>query len=268
MTVYKRHSTSLFFIFSYSNNNYQAEFCPSQDGKMDQHKKQNNPIFSQINSSNKALQILISLSVLAIIASQYSSLVSYLSSIKLLSYCTTDRHCIFLICNGLMLLVIKTSGLFASPTPPGTEFYRDSHVIRHHHIQLSHHQSADFRENVHVKNNVEINQFTESNKKNVKLQSADMPEAKAETNIIVVTEVEEAKIEIKEMDQGGECVTSTADCVEKEVINDLDLVDEQQVHKEEEEEHEMSTEELNKKCDDFIRKMKYGIKKESTLVMV
>ncbi|KAL8144803.1 hypothetical protein AgCh_003132 [Apium graveolens] len=241
---------------------------------MDQHKKQNNPIFSQINSSNKALQILISLSVLAIIASQYSSLLSYLSSIKLLSYCTTDRHCIFLICNGLMLLVIKTSGLFASPTPPGTEFYRDSHVIRHHHVQLSHHQSADFRENVLVKNTVGFDQFTESDtKKNVMLQSDDMPEAEAGINIKVVTEaeVEQAKIEITEMDQGGECVTSAADCVEKEAINDLDLVDKQQVHEEEEEEHEImlwSTEELNKKCDDFIRKMKYGIKNEAPLVMV
>ncbi|KAK1353785.1 neurofilament light polypeptide [Heracleum sosnowskyi] len=241
---------------------------------MDQHKKQNNPVFSQINSSTKALQILLSLSVLAILASQYSSLLSYLSSIKLLSYCTTDRHYIFLICNGLMLIVIKTSGLFASPTPPGTEFYRDSHVIRHH-VQLSHHQSADFRENVHVKNNDVFNQFTESdNKNNVKLQSDhDMLEAKAETNTNVVTEVEEAKTEITEIIQGGECVTSTADNNEREVINDLDLVEEQQGHEEdeEEEEHEImlwSTEELNKKCDDFIRKMKHGIKNEAPLVMV
>lgn len=230
---------------------------------MDQHKKQNNPIFSQINSSNKALQILLSLSVLAILASQYSLLISYLSSIKLLSYCTTDRHYIFLICNGLMLLVIKTSGLFASPTPPGTEFYRDSHVIRHHHVQLSHHQSSHFRENVTESNN----------KKNVGVQSDEMPETKEETDTKVVTEVEEAKIEITEIIQGGQCVTLTAeDNYEEEVINDLDLVDEQQEHEEEEEEeHEImlwSTEELNKKCDDFIRKMKYGIRNEAPLVMV
>lgn len=227
---------------------------------MDQHKKQNNPIFSQINSSNKAFQLLFTLSVLAIVTSQYSSLLSYLSSIKLLNYSTTDRHYIFLICNGLMLLVIKTSGLFASPTP-GTS-YRDSHVIRHH-VQLSHHQSADFQ----VKNNAVFNQFTETNdKKNVRLQSDDLLEAKAETNTKVVTEVEEPRIGITEMDQGGECLTSTADCNGKEVINDLlDLVDEQQGHEEEEEERITlwSTEELNKKCDDFIRKMKYDIKNEA-----
>ena len=110
------------------------------------------------------------------------------------------------------------------------------------------------------------NQFLESNNtKNIRPQIDDLPEANAEMN----TEVEETT-KMTELDQGAECLTSTSE----EVIDDLDIVDEQQEHEEQEEEEEeeqimlWSTEELNKKCDDFIRKMRYGIKYEAPLVMV
>ncbi|KAK1389154.1 hypothetical protein POM88_017332 [Heracleum sosnowskyi] len=251
---------------------------------MVQNKKQNSSMFSQINSSNKGIQILLSLSVLAFIISQYSSLVSsYLSSFKLFSSTTTDRHYIFLLCNGLMLLVIKTSGLFSSPTPPGTEFYRDNHVIRNH-AQPSQHQFADLSENIRVKNNVISHQPVEFSKKNnVELQIDDLPETQGQTNTKFVTQVEEAKSGIRLMDQGGEHMTSTTYYEQKEQVNDLNFVDEQEQGKEEEYEEEefvnikeeeeeeimlWSTEELNKKCDDFIRKMKYGIRFEAPLVMV
>lgn len=246
--------------------------------------KQNSPLSSQKISSKKGMQILLSLSVLAFIASQYSSLIStYLSSFKLLSSTTTDRHYIFLLCNGLMLLVIKTSGLFSSPTPPGSEFYRDSHVIRNH-VQPLHHQFDDLRENIHVKNNVISHQpveFTTNN--NVELQTDDLPETKGETNTKFVTQVEEAKTGMTLMDQGGEHKTSTTYYEEKEQVNDHNLFDEQEQGNgeeyeeleyvnigEEEEQGSMlwSTEELNKKCDDFIRKMKYGNRFEAPLVMV
>ena len=107
--------------------------------------------------------------------------------------------------------------------------------------------------------------------KNIRPQIDDLPEADAETNAEV-----ETTIGITELDQAAEFLTSTAE----EVIDDLlDIVDEQQEHEEhgeqeEEEEDEeeqimlWSTEELNKKCDDFIRKMRYGIKYEAPLVMV
>lgn len=250
---------------------------------MVQNKKQNNPMFSKLNSSKKGIQILLALSVLAFISSQYSSLLStYLSSFKHFAT-TTDRHYIFLLCNGLMLLVITTSGLFSSPTPPGTGFYRDSHVIRNH-VQPSHHQSGDSSENIHVKNNLISHhpvEFTEKN--NVELQFDDLLETKTETNTKFVTEVVEAKREITLMDQGGEPVTSTTHYEQKEQFNDLNLVDDEEQGKEEEyevlelintgEEEEQgimlwSTEELNKKCDEFIRKMKYGIRIEAPLVMV
>ncbi|KAL8087969.1 hypothetical protein AgCh_037928 [Apium graveolens] len=248
---------------------------------MIQNKKQNSPISTQLISSNKGMQILLSLSVLAFISSQYSSLISaYLSSLNLFSSTTTDRHYIFLLCNGLMLLVIKNSGLFSSPTPPGSEFYRDSHVIRIH-ASPSHDQFADLNENIHVKKHVISHQPVEvDTKNNVE------PQIEEKTNTKFVTEVEEAKTRMTLMDQGGEHMTSTTYYEEQEQVNDLDLVDEQeQGNGKEHEEHEeiefvnieeeeeqgsmlWSTEELNKKCDDFIRKMKYGIRFEAPLVMV
>lgn len=230
------------------------------------------------------MQILLSLSVLAFISSQYFSLLStYLSSFKLFSSTTTDRHYIFLLCNGLMLLVIKTSGLFSSPAPPGSEFYRDSHVIKIH-AQPSHHQFADLSENFHVKEEVVSHQPVEFTKKNnVELEIDNIPETKGETNTKFVTEVEESKSGIRLMGQGGEHMTFTTNYEEKEEVNDLNFAAEQEQGKEEEyeelefvnigEEEELgsmlwSTEELNKKCDDFIRKMKYGTRFEAPLVMV
>ncbi|WOH05821.1 hypothetical protein DCAR_0625242 [Daucus carota subsp. sativus] len=238
-----------------------------------------------INSSKRRIQILLSLSVLAFISSQYSSLIfTYFSSFKLFSSTTTDRHFIFLLCNGLMLLVIKTSGLFSSPAPPGTEFYRDSHVIRVQ-AQPSHHRSADLRENIYVKKNVISHQPVEFSKKNnVESQIDDLAETEEETDIKSVTEPEQVERRTRVMDEGCEFVTSTTDYDEKEQVSELNSVQEHEEQAEEEENEELelvnteeeeeqetllwSTEELNKKCDDFIRKMKYGIRYEPQLVMV
>ncbi|KAL1812974.1 hypothetical protein ACET3Z_023039 [Daucus carota] len=115
-------------------------------------------------------------------------------------------------------------------------------------------------------------------------QIDDLAETEEETDIKSVTEPEQVERRTRVMDEGCEFVTSTTDYDEKEQDSELNSVQEheEQAEEEEYEEQELvpneeeeeqgtllwSTEELNKKCDDFIRKMKYGIRYEPQLVMV
>lgn len=129
--------------------------------------------------------------------------------------CTTERNCIFLLCNGILVLIIQSSGLISKITPlkPKTARADD-----HDH----HHQRDD-----------ENARFEESKKKGVEkveILEEKIPEngggdiAEVEEDLQSFVEVEKWDDEFDEDDDGG-----------------------------------IDTEELEKKCEDFIKKVKLEI---------
>lgn len=233
---------------------------------MDHHKKKNNPIlspFSQIYCSKKAIKILLTLSLFCVLFS-YSSLFSSLFStfsMKLFGYYySTDRNYIFLLCNGILILIFKNSGLLAN-APSGTDHFRDNYAKK----IVQSHQSTGFRE-YNVKKNAQSNQYESVSDVSSQTNAEEIRKA-----VVEVDKVERAIISFT--DEVGENVTLIAhnEEKEKEIVELLNFVEEEEeeelVNMEEEEEEEgielLSREELNKKCEEFIRKMKDGIKFEA-----
>lgn len=232
---------------------------------MDHHKKKNNPIlspFSQIYSSKKAIKILLTLSLFCILFSYslFSSLISTFSMKLFSCYYSTDRNYIFLLCNGILILIIKNSGLFAI-APSNTDHFRDNYVKRN----VQSHQSRDYN----VKENAQLNQYVPVSDVSSQTNAEEIRKA-----VVEVDKAERAVISFT--DEVGENVTLIAHNEEKEVVELLNFVEEEEefVNMEEEEEEGielLSREELNKKCEEFIRKMKYGIEFEAQhhhLIMV
>ncbi|KAG5232085.1 Tetratricopeptide repeat superfamily protein [Salix suchowensis] len=138
----------------------------------------------------------------------YSSLLPLISNFVQFPSFNVDKNYVFLLCNGILVLIVKNSGLKISHSHPDS--------------------CASFH-------------GEQSTKKIAKPAFGAAEEEKA------VVEVEEAR----EDEQG---------CREIAVIDE----DEDEVN------WSLSTDELNKKCDEFIRRMKDEIKSESQqhLVMV
>ncbi|KAF9669635.1 hypothetical protein SADUNF_Sadunf14G0127800 [Salix dunnii] len=148
-----------------------------------------------------------------------SSLLPLISSFVQFTSFNIDKNYVFLLCNGILVLIVKNSGL----------------TISHSH--------QDSCANFHGEQST---------------KSGDSPHKLAEVSEIAkpalaVAEVEKAVVEVKEAredEQGGHEI-AVIDEDEDEVMGLL------------------SAEELNKKCDEFIRKMRDEIKSESQhLVMV
>ena len=128
----------------------------------------------------------------------------------------------FLLCNGLLVFIVKNSGLVGnSHSQSGDNLYlNEEHGIKNGHRQQS------------------VPELSEN-------KALDLDESK-----IVVMEVEEEQVIAN-----GSLSLTTVVGGENELLT---------MQEEEEEEEDgfglMSTEELNKRCDDFIRKMKEEIK--------
>ncbi|PQQ05057.1 uncharacterized protein Pyn_05274 [Prunus yedoensis var. nudiflora] len=94
--------------------------------------------FSQSHNQSKVIKLLLSVSVLSILLS-YSSLVSFLlhslnaftsaASVKLFSY-SFDKNYMFLLCNGLLVFIVKNSGLIGTSPPGSTNLNNDEHAPR------------------------------------------------------------------------------------------------------------------------------------------
>ena len=132
----------------------------------------------------------------------------------------------FLLCNGLLVFIVKNSGLVGnSHSQSGDNLY----LNEEHGIQNGHRQQS-------------VPELSEN-------EALDLDESK-----IVIMEVEEEQV----IANGSLSLITVGGGGENELLTMQD-------EEEEEEEEEdgfglMSTEELNKRCDDFIRKMKEEIK--------
>ncbi|KAL6287181.1 hypothetical protein ACE6H2_011571 [Prunus campanulata] len=198
--------------------------------------------FSQSHNQSKVIKLLLSVSVLSILLS-YSSLVSFLlhsfnaftsaASVKLFSY-SFDKNYMFLLCNGLLVFIVKNSGLIGTSPPGSTNLNNDEHAPKN----------------------------SENRQRVVELEETKAPKAKEE---VVNVEVEQEQVreddEIFITVEEDKRVLITQDEEEEGCRNSLIMVEDHDAYEEEGIEL-LSREELNKKCDDFIRRMKEGIKLE------
>jgi len=130
-----------------------------------------------------------------------------------------DKNYVFLLCNGILVLIVKNSVLKIS----------DSHL--------------DSSANLYGEQNMKSGY---SPHKLVEVSEITKPALVAEEKVVVEVE------EVREDEQGGHGIIVVDEDEEEEEVIGL-----------------LSTEELNKKCDDFIRKMKDDIKFEAQqLIMV
>ncbi|KAG8387181.1 hypothetical protein BUALT_Bualt03G0226600 [Buddleja alternifolia] len=151
----------------------------------------------------KAIQILLSVSIFSFLFSQsFSSKFS----IKFFTY-TTERNCIFLLCNGILVLIIRTSGLIGIIKPVNSS-------LKGSRIDDDHGEKAN--------NIIKKVGFSDEETAGQKM--------------------------IAEVENGGI----------KQDYQSFDIEE----HEEEEEEgidEVLSRDELNKKCEDFIKKVKQEI---------
>lgn len=231
-----------------------------------------NPVSSPVNQiyfSKIAIRILLALSVFSFLFSQSLPLHLFLStfSSKLFSF-STERNYIFLLCNGVILVIIKTSG---SSARSGVEGSRNKNGRRNIHAETL--RNNDKEKNIHAQpyrnNDKERNIHNEAFRNNNGEQNDRKSCNKSFTSNTVL--IVEAKTEITETIEKGNNVTrleSDENEVKIEDENDKilervkELEEQQSVDTrgwEEENEGLLSLEELNKKCEDFIRKMKQEI---------
>lgn len=231
------------------------------------------PISSPVNKiyfSKKAIQILLSLSVFSFLFS-HSLLILFLStfSSKLFSF-STERNYIFLLCNGVILVIIKTSGLSA---PSSMEVFRkkDDNGNIHNEAFLN----DDDERNIHdeaLRNDAEKNidkscnkTFTSNSVLLVETKSGisetiekenDMTREETDENVTLT-----AHYEVKDEDANDQLLKMVKEVEEQRIANIMQCEDEN--------EGLLSLEELNKKCEDFIRKMKLEIIiEDQQLIMV
>jgi hypothetical protein len=218
------------------------------------HSKQTLTQLINIQVLKKITQLLVSVSVFSFFFS-YPSLFSFLQSFNLyfstfsshLFSHTIDKNCIFLLCNGLVVFVAKYSGLTRSLSGSnnneesfksiGDGLQPESLILETKEAMLDKEalvESIGSAENVAVEKEREMDHF--------------IKDVEKETEKSVVEEGGrggESRLSISEEDQEEE----------EEEGNGMSI---------------MSTEELNKKFDDFIRRMKEEIRIEAQqqLVMV
>ncbi|XP_008229915.1 PREDICTED: uncharacterized protein LOC103329252 [Prunus mume] len=202
--------------------------------------------FSQSHNQSKVIKLLLSVSVLSILLS-YSSLVSFLlhsfnaftsaAPVKLFSY-SFDKNYMFLLCNGLLVFIVKNSGLIGTSPPGSTNLNNDEHAPKN----------------------------SENPQRVVELAETKAPKAKEEVVNMEVEEEQEREddeifITVEEEEEEDKRVLITQAEEEEGCRNSSIMVEDHDAYEEEGIES-LSREELNKKCDDFIRRMKEGIKLE------
>ncbi|KAF5726540.1 hypothetical protein HS088_TW22G00219 [Tripterygium wilfordii] len=165
---------------------------------------------------NLASKFLLSVSFLAVLLPaflRYSKFQFFTCTIQLFSY-NNDKNYMFLLCNGILVLIVKNAGLMGAK-----ENRKDRSELQR---EMKASVVAVQEEQQHVE----------------------------ETSLVIVKETEyDARSIIEEEEEF------------KEQINEIAVIDEDGFGSE-------TAEELKKKCDDFIRKMKEGIKLEAQGIIV
>ncbi|KAA8523556.1 hypothetical protein F0562_009979 [Nyssa sinensis] len=180
---------------------------------------------------------------------------------KILSH-TMDKNCIFLLCNGILMILAKTSGFIRSSSATDLD---DQSVNKKNGggLQLSPEMNdsllqkkvlVETTENVVVEEEREDEYSIEEKTENTNLMVEDHEEQEAGNGLLINTGGEGRE------EETGTSVTEVEEISEKDLDSDF----------QEEEEGLFSAEELNKKFDDFIRRMKQEMRIEAQqqLIMV
>lgn len=190
--------------------------------------------FSKPRPLKLANKFLASVFFLAVIFSCSSLLPLILNFIGFFS-CNIDKNYMFLLCNGILVLIAKSSGFIGSA-----------------------YQEDNLYGEPTIRNGGRPQKVLELSDKKVTVVAGEKVDMK-------VKEVQETEAKSLVMVGEGENVPLITQDQEGEQGDEIGIIDE---YVEEEEEGEEATglpsaEELNKKCDDFIRRMKEGIKIEA-----
>lgn len=177
-----------------------------------------------------ATKFLLPVSIFSIVVS-YSSLIC--AALKLFSGYSIDKNYMFLLCNGILVFIVKNSGVInKSPEEKEADLVNAKNAIKEKQSEQ---------------------QVVKLSEEKVDMEVAEaQPEKRscvvvADENVVPVAQVDGDEEEAQEQ----ECEILITDEDREGGIGLL------------------TTEELNKKCDEFIRKMKEGIKLEAQqLIMV
>lgn len=177
-----------------------------------------------------ATKFLLPVSIFSIVVS-YSSLIS--AALKLFSGYSIDKNYMFLLCNGILVFIVKNSGVInKSPEEKEADLVNAKNAIKE---KQSEQQVVKLSEE---KVDMEVEEAQPEKRSCVVV---------ADENVVPVAQVDGDEEEAQEQ----ECEILITDEDREGGIGLL------------------TTEELNKKCDEFIRKMKEGIKLEAQqLIMV
>lgn len=193
------------------------------------------PILSKFSHKSffikMATKFLLPVSIFSIVVS-YSSLIS--AALKLFSGYSIDKNYMFLLCNGILVFIVKNSGVInKSPEEKETDLVNAKNAIKGKESEQQVVKLSEEKVDMEVEEAQETEQrscvvVTEENAVPVAQVNGDEEEAQEQECEILITDEDR---------EGG-----------------IGL---------------LTTEELNKKCDEFIRKMKEGIKFEAQqLIMV
>lgn len=154
-----------------------------------------------------------------------------------------EKNFMFLVCNGLLVFIVKRSGPIGNSSSPGSTVDNVGHPIKIDDTQ---------------KTELALTQGTKASHsvEQVVVGVDDDDEQGRETGQLVTVKNDEKELSVArdhEGDEGEENGLITSGDHEENELQGIEL---------------LSTEELNKKCEEFIRKMREGIKFEAHQLVV
>ncbi|EEF39615.1 uncharacterized protein LOC8286849 [Ricinus communis] len=229
--------------------------------------------FSKYQFLKKMTQLLVSLSVFSLLLSNLSSRLSFLHSFNFYYFSTVpvqffshniDKKCMFLLCNGLLVFVAKLSGFVNSSSTNSYnnieaikinyEEYEASPMVLESKVTLL---EKEENNNVNGENDQETGDHRETQQEELNVEDGGNQE-KENGFLIIEQEGKESEVFFVEENDKEEAI---------EFDDKFPVLDQEE--EEYEDEHGMlSVEELNKKFEEFIRKMKEEIRIEAQQQLV
>ncbi|XP_058745019.1 uncharacterized protein LOC131617783 [Vicia villosa] len=226
----------------------------------------------------KFTQLFISISVLSFIFTPSSLFVFlhyfkfYFSTLPFQLYAhNIDKNSMFLLCNGLLVFVGLTKSFLSSSIEDDKPSNNSQGLLSSQYIEVEHEEGAQsLILDVEAKEKI-LDRDGEQRTSEPHKQIAKEEEEKNIENLIMIDEEEE---EMKEVEEEVELFDGEDEEEDKGSEIDYVLIEEYNIEEEdyveEEESNMLSTEELNKKFEDFIRKMKEDLRMDARrqLIMV
>ncbi|KAJ0044996.1 hypothetical protein Pint_03875 [Pistacia integerrima] len=244
------------------------------------HEHQNQKTLSHQFTKTKFLKqvtkLLLSVSVFSLF---FSHSTWFSLAIKLISH-NLDKNYIFLLCNGLLVCLAKFSGLlssssssnYSSSSSSSSSYKHSNNLTNEYYNNFKHYEDESRSEGVVME--AEDKSVMEKERGDELMQSvdqtteanADHQAVKGESEEVEQEVAEETKYVIEEEDHEEESNKEAEAEAETQADFDFRL----EAEEEREQNGMLSTEELNKKFEDFIRKMKEELRIEARqqLVMV